>query len=157
MNNNIAKRIVIEEDTGCYGPITYYTKLTIKKNSISYQEATEGNTMFYPDRKHSYKYKIDSSLFEAKFYELAYEISKVDEEIKNGTRLIIHCFDVGINKITVYYENAPKLELYFYRSLFFHGYDNIANIMRSMIPCCEQISGYLMTDEERSNSEFCKL
>jgi len=157
MNGKIPKRIVIEEDTGCYGPITYYTKLIIKKNSISYQEATEGDIMFYPDRKHSYKYIVASSLFEAKFNELVDEITKVDEELKNGTRWKMNCYDAGINKITIYYDNRTKLELYFYHSLFNNNYDNIANIIRSMIPSCEKISGYLMTDDERASSLFCKL
>ena len=157
MNGKIPKRIVIEEDTGCYGPVTYFSKLIIKKDSMTYQEATEGDTMFYPEKKHFYKYKIESSLFETKFYELASEICKINEELVKRIRGTFHFFDCGLNKITVYYDNKTKIVLYFSRSLYENKYDNIADIIRIMIPNCEGVPGYLMTVEERTNSLFYKF
>ena len=148
MQNRLPKRIVIKEDTGGYAPVTYFTSLIIKKNSISYQEETEGDSMFFAERDYSYKYKIESSLFEIRFNELARAIEKVVEEINSGKRLVLHCTDVGINEITVYYEDGKKLKLEFYRSLYENEYIEVANIIRSMIPNCEQISEYLMTPDE---------
>ena len=40
------------------------------------------------------------------------------------------------------------MKLEFYRSLYENEYIEVANIIRSMIPNCEQISEYLMTHDE---------
>lgn len=104
--------------------------------------------MFYADRDYSYKYKIDSSLFESKFDDLVKVIEKTHNDIKSGRRILMHCTDVGVNKIFVEYEDGSKTSIEFYCSMYENQFDEIANIIRTMIPSCEQISEYLMTEEE---------
>ena len=150
MMKKVAKRVVIKEDTGGFCGVQYFTTLIIKKNSISYKERTENHidSMFYADRDYSYKYKIDSSLFESKFDDLVKVIEKTHNDIKSCRRILMHCTDVGVNKIFVEYEDGSKTSIEFYCSMYENQFDEIANIIRTMIPSCEQISEYLMTEEE---------
>lgn len=150
MTKKVAKRVVIKEDTGGFCGVQYFTTLVIKKNSISYKERTENHiqSMFYADRDYSYKYKIESSLFEYRFNELVRAIESVDEALKTGKIPMMHCTDVGINEMIVEYEDGTKLNIEFYLGLYENQFNEVADIIRSMIPSCEQISEYLMTDEE---------
>jgi len=146
MNNKTAKRIVIKEDTGGFCGVQYFTTLIIKKNSISYKERTENHidSMFYPERDYSYKYKIESSLFEHRFNEL---IDAIERAKESRTDFII-CTDVGVNELIIEYEDGSKTKIEFYLGLYENKFNEVADIIRSMIPSCEQISEYLMTDEE---------
>lgn len=150
MMKKVAKRVVIKEDTGGFCGVRYFTTLIIKKNSISYKERTENyiDSMFYADRDYSYKYKIESSLFESKFEDLVMLIEKTQNDIKSGEFILSFCTDVGVNNLIVEYEDGTTINIEFYEGMYSNGLDEIANIIRSMIPSCEQISEYLMTEEE---------
>ena len=153
MLGKIAKKIVIKEDTGGACGVSYYTTLIIKKNSISYKEETEYHidSMFYAERDHTFKYKILSSLFESTFEELVDEIEYIKSKRDNNEIPYLIMTDVGMNEIIVHYDDNSKLSFVFYGNLYENKFDSIANILRSMIPSCEQISEYLMTEDELEN------
>lgn len=146
MLKKTAKRVVIKEDTGGFCGVQYFTTLIIKKNSISYKERTENHiqSMFYADRDYSYKYKIESSLFEHRFNELVEAIERAEA----SRTMYLECTDVDINEIIIEYEDGSKTKTEFYLSLYENQFNEVADIIRSMIPSCEQMSEYLMTDEE---------
>ena len=50
--------------------------------------------------------------------------------------------------VIVEYEDGSKTKIEFCLSLYSNNFSSIADIIRSMIPSCEQISEYLMTNEE---------
>ena len=91
-----------------------------------------------------YKYKIESSLFESKFKKLVDAIERANELQADS----IVCSDVGVNELIVEYEDGSKLNIEFYLSLYENHFNEVADIIRSMIPSCEQISEYLMNDKE---------
>ena len=132
MTKKVAKRVVINEDTGGFCGVQYFTTLKIKKNSISYKEITENHidSMFYADRDYSYKYKIESSLFESKFENLVSAIEETHNDIKSGKLPLMFCTDVGVNELIVEYDDGSKLVIEFYLGLYKNQYNKVADIIR---------------------------
>ena len=148
---SIIKRIIITEDNGGFCSVGHYTKLNIKKNSISFKEETDNHieSMFFADSNYSYKYKIESELFESRFFDLAKYVENVLLEIKNGNINIETVIDDTVNYLILEYEDNSKIKTHFYGSLKnYNFFAEIFDILRSMIPYCERFPDCLMTEQE---------
>lgn len=145
------KRIIIDEDSGGYCGARYFSKMKISNNSILYNEKTENYSMFYPERDYAYNYRIISKKYTDTFNNLANKLIQIYKEIIDNKRFIFECTDCGINTITIVFEDNSKLKLDFYCSLYENDFDEIAEIILSMIPPCEHVPSYLIMANNEEN------
>ena len=148
MKKNATEITIINE--GGFFEANYSSTLTITTYDISYKKIIEENEYFPISEENkpcNFSYDLDSC--EEIFDKLVEQIEQVYNELNEGIRPIMFCTDVGLKEIYVSYDNNTKIGLsFFIPSLYGNGFDEIPNLIRSLLVSCDKLPEYLLSDDE---------
>ena len=133
-------RIAIKGEAG-YGPadMGYRDKVTLEHNSIRYEYKPMIESENNVSRR--WTYKTTSPVFQKLFKEVADAV-----DIILGREEIPFCTDIGATTFTIAYADKTKRERYFF--LPGDEFKECFDVIKQMIPGCEDMPNVLMTSED---------
>ena len=139
---DIMKIVIKSSSNSCNRNETYHDKITITKESITYEYKPLIESQTNPSRK--WLYKTNSPIFRLKYEELKDLLPKIKE------KPIDHCYvdTNNIEFIITYSDNSRQYITFLVSSNYF---EPEFKIIKSMVPECEYTPAVLLTDDDFKN------
>lgn len=139
---DIMKVVIKSSSNSCNRNEMYHDKITITKESITYEYKPLIESQTNPSRK--WLYKTNSPIFRLKYEELKDLLPKIKE------KPIDHCYvdTNNIEFIITYSDNSRQYITFLVSSNYF---EPEFKIIKSMVPECEYTPAVLLTDDDFKN------